>query len=146
MKIAKEVLAAETLAEFDFSNFDEDHRMDEGEWRQMLEVGFVATYVARNEEGEIAAIIVLKRPSIEVGVWYFYSVAVAEKYRKMKLATRIFYEAIKAEIPFGIINSHCHIDNQASISLHKSLGFIPIQYVTDFYGEFGDAILWKRAR
>jgi ribosomal protein S18 acetylase RimI-like enzyme len=71
---------------------------------------------------------------------------VSEKYRKMGLATRLFNEAIKAEIATGFINSHCHIDNAASIGFHKSLGFKPVQYVNDFYGDFEDAILWERAR
>jgi ribosomal protein S18 acetylase RimI-like enzyme len=92
------------------------------------------------------AILFLKSPSVDCGLWYFYSVAVSEKYRKMGLATRLFNEAIKAEIATGFINSHCHIDNAASIGFHKSLGFKPVQYVNDFYGDFEDAILWERAR
>lgn len=145
MKIQKEKLEAKLLAAFDLSNFDESHRMDEEEWTQMLATGYVAMYTAR-EGDELAAILVLKRPSIEVGVWYFYSVAVAENHRKKGLATKLFREAIQAEIPFGFINSHCHIDNEASIGFHKSLGFVPVQYVNDFYGDFEDAILWRRAR
>jgi ribosomal protein S18 acetylase RimI-like enzyme len=146
MKITKELLDADTLANFDLDNFDDNHRMDSEEWGSVLDNGYVAIYTARNESDEIASILVMKRPSVEIGVWYFYSVAVAEKYRKMGLATRMFNEAIKNEISFGFINSHCHIDNEASIGFHKSLGFVPQQYVNDFYGDFEDAISWKRAR
>lgn len=145
MKIQKQSLEAEELAAFDLANFDERHRMDVSGWQAMLAGGYVVIYTARNEQEEIAAILVLKRPSVEVGIWYAYSLAVAEKYRKKHLACRIFEAAIEAEIPSGFINSHCHIDNEASIGLHKSLGFVPIQYVTDLYGECEDAILWKRS-
>jgi ribosomal protein S18 acetylase RimI-like enzyme len=146
MKIEKRQLDAKTLAEFDLANFDENHQMDEGEWTLMLGTGRVVTYIARDEQEEVAAILVLKAPAVEIGVWYFYSVAVSEKSRRSGIATKLFREAIKAEISFGFINSHCHIDNTASIGFHKSLGFVPVQYVNDFYGDFEDAILWKRAR
>jgi ribosomal protein S18 acetylase RimI-like enzyme len=146
MRIEKETLGAETLSSFDLDNFDENHRMDTEEWTAMLGTGYVAMYTARDEAGELAAVLVLKTSSIDTGRWYFYSVAVADKYRKMHLATRIFNEAISSEIAVGVINSHCHIDNEASIGLHKSLGFKAIQYVNDFYGDYEDAILWERAR
>jgi ribosomal protein S18 acetylase RimI-like enzyme len=89
---------------------------------------------------------VLKTASVDVGLWYFYSVAVSEKYRKMRLGTRLFNEAIKNELVVGLINSHCHIDNEASIAFHKSLGFKAVQYVPDFYGDYEDAIMWERSR
>ncbi len=146
MKIQKEQLEPTLLAQFDLANFDDSHRMDEDEWSHMLATGYVATYTARNDDDELAAILVLKTSSVDTGRWYFYSVAVEEKFRKLHLATRIFNEAIRAEIAVGIINSHCHIDNAASIGFHKSLGFKAIQYVNDFYGDFEDAILWERAR
>jgi ribosomal protein S18 acetylase RimI-like enzyme len=146
MKINKEQLKAKVLARFDLENFEENHRMDEEEWTHSLSSGYCAIYTARNEDNEIVAILFLKSPSVDCGLWYFYSVAVSEKYRKMGLATRLFNEAIKAEIATGFINSHCHIDNAASIGFHKSLGFKPVQYVNDFYGDFEDAILWERAR
>ena len=146
MRIEKEQLDAETLAAFDFANFDENHRMDEEEWKSMLGSGYVAIYTARTEEDELAGILVLKTASVNVGLWYFYSVAVSEQYRKMGLATRLFKEAIGAEIATGNIQSHCHIDNTESIGFHKSLGFKPIQYTNDFYGDYEDAIMWERAR
>jgi ribosomal protein S18 acetylase RimI-like enzyme len=146
MKIQKEIIDAATLAAFDLENFDENHRMDEGEWTLMLGTGRVCIYTARDEQEGIAAILALKAPAIEVGLWYFYSVAVSEKYRRMNLGTRLFHEAIDSEIATGKINSHCHVDNEASIGFHKSLGFHAVQYVPDFYGDYEDAIMWERMR
>jgi ribosomal protein S18 acetylase RimI-like enzyme len=146
MKIQKETIDAATLAAFDFQNFDEIHRMDEGEWKQMLSNGYVAQYVARDEEQNVAGILILKTASVNCGMWYFYSVAIDQKYRRMNLGTRMFHEAIGAEIPTGKINSHCHVDNEASISFHESLGFHAVQYVPDFYGDYEDAIMWERVR
>lgn len=146
MKIQKETVGPEILAAFDLDNFDELHRMDADEWGQVLSGGSVAIYTATDNDGTIAAILVIKRPIVEIGVWYLYSVAVADGHRKAGIATKLFYEAIQAEIPFGFINSHCSIDNLPSIRFHKSLGFVPVQYVNDFYGDFKDAILWRRAR
>lgn len=146
MKIEKESLDPKVLAAFDEENFDEDQRMDDDEWSQMLNHGYVAVYVARAKDKEVAAILVLKTSSVDTGAWYFYSVAVREKYRKMRLAQGIFHHAIAAEIAFGVIVSHCHVDNAASIALHKSLGFKPAGYVPDFYGDFKDAIQWERPR
>ena len=144
MKIQKEKLEAKTLAAFDLANFDESHRMDEDEWNQMLDSGYVAIYTARNEQNEIVAILALKTSSSNTGMWYFFSVAVSEQYRKMKLGTRLFNEAVRDENVTGRINSHCHIDNTASIGFHQSLGFKPIQYTNDFYGDYEDAIMWER--
>jgi ribosomal protein S18 acetylase RimI-like enzyme len=143
VKITKETIEAVELARFDHENFPEGIRMDEEEWEKGMVNGYCAVYVARNEREEMAANLVIKTSSIDVGVWYFYSVAVAEKYRRMGLAKRIFHEAIKSEFATGIINSHCHVDNEPSIALHKSLGFKAIQYVPDFYGDCEDAILWE---
>lgn len=144
MEIQKETISAAELAAFDFENFDEHHRSDEEEWKAILSNGYVPIYTARTEQGEIAAILVLKTSKVQRLRWYFYSVAVAEKYRKMRLATRIFNHAVSAEPVIGRINSHCHIDNQASINLHLSLGFNVVQYVPDFYGDFEDAFLWEK--
>jgi ribosomal protein S18 acetylase RimI-like enzyme len=146
MRIAKEIVEAKVLAEFDLANFPENHRMDEGEWEKMLSTGYIATYTAKTEKGEVAAILVLKSSSVDYQRWYFYSVSVDARYRKMRLATRIFNEAIREEIVVGVINSHCHIDNEASIRFHKSVGFNPVQYVPDFYGDYEDAIMWERQR
>jgi ribosomal protein S18 acetylase RimI-like enzyme len=146
MKIAKEMVDPEILAQFDIENFEENHRLSKDEWVKMLGIGYVAIYTARNEDNELAAVLALKTSSVNTGRWYFYSIAVSEKYRKMKLATRLFTEAIEAEISFGSINSHCHIDNVASIGFHTALGFAPIQYVNDFYGDYEDAIMWERRR
>ena len=146
MKFQKEQLDSSVLADFDLSNFDENHRMDAEEWDKTLGTGYVPIYTVRDEGGDLVAVLVLKSPAVEVGLWYFYSVAVVEKHRKSGIASKLFYYAIGEEISFGFINSHCHIDNTASIGFHKSLGFTPIQYVNDFYGDFEDAIMWKRAR
>lgn len=146
MKLAKEMLDTVTLAAFDLINFDESHRMDEGEWKQVLGSGYVAIYTARDEQNDIVAILALKTSSVDTGCWYLFSVAVAAKYRKMKLASRLFNKAIMDEISVGVISSHCHIDNVASIGFHKSLGFTSVQYVNDFYGDFKDAIMWARSR
>jgi ribosomal protein S18 acetylase RimI-like enzyme len=146
MLLQREVLDNVTLAEFDEVNFEESHRMDYDEWAQMLSCGINIIYTARTEQNEIAAILVLKTASEDVGIWYFYSVAVAEKFRKCGLGTRLFKQAIAETISGGLINSHCHVDNIASIGFHKSLGFKAVQYVPDFYGDFEDAVLWERAR
>ena len=146
MKIQKEVLIDVLLAYFDDVNFDEHHKMDEEEWRQMLSNGYVAIYTARDEQNDLAAVLVLKSSSVNTGMWYFYSVAVNEQYRKMGLGTRLFEIATESEISTGIINSHCHVDNVVSINFHQSLGFKVVQYVPDFYGDFQDAIMWERRR
>ena len=147
MLIQKETLEPSVLAAFDLANFDESHRMDEEEWQQMLSSGYVAMYTIRNEQDELVAVIVLKTDGkILTDRWYFYSVAVSEQYRKMHLATKLFQHAIGAAIACGSINSHCHVDNIASIKFHQSLGFRAIQYVPDFYGDYEDAILWERPR
>jgi ribosomal protein S18 acetylase RimI-like enzyme len=142
--IAKEVLEPSILAAFDLANFDESHRMDEEEWRQMLSNGYVATYVARVKE-EIAGILVLKTSSISTGLWYFYSVAVAEQFRRHRIAENLYATATEYEKVSGKINSHCHVDNAASIGLHKALGFKASQYVPDFYGDYEDAIMWEQS-
>jgi ribosomal protein S18 acetylase RimI-like enzyme len=144
MQLQKESLTPLTLAIFDSENFDEHHAMDAAEWRQMLSNGYVAMYTARNDAGELAAVLALKTASVNVGLWYLHSVAVSEKYRKMRLGTRLFNEAIENEIAVGLINSHCHIDNKASITFHKSLGFKVVQYVPDFYDDCEDGILWSK--
>ena len=144
MQIQKEQLDAKTLAQFDFDNFDENHRIDETEWEQVLSNGYVPIYVARTEQNEIAGILIFKTSKVFKTRWYFYSVVIAEKYRRMGLASRIFYDAVRCESVLGKMNSHCHIDNEASIALHNSLGFNIIQYVPDFYGDFEDAFLWVK--
>jgi ribosomal protein S18 acetylase RimI-like enzyme len=146
MKIIKVDIDPVVLAQFDLDNFPEDIRMDEDEWKAATSNGYCAVYFAQNEQNEVAGVMVLKTSTIDTGMWYFYSVAVADKYRRMGLAKRLFHEAVKAEIATGIINSHCHVDNESSIALHKSLGFKAIQYVPDFYGDCEDAILWSRPR
>lgn len=146
MNISKEAIEPSVLAQFDLDNFDEEVRMDEEAWKQAIANGYCAVYVARNEQEEIAAVLVLKTSTVNTGSWYFYSVAVAEKYRKMGLSTRMFNEAIRGEVAYGFINSHCHVGNDASIALHKSLSFTAIEYVPDFYGACEDAILWRRQR
>jgi ribosomal protein S18 acetylase RimI-like enzyme len=146
MYLAKESLDAVTLAKFDFENFEESHRMDASEWQQMLSNGRVEIYTARTEKDQLVAVLVLKTSSVETERWYFYSIAVTEKFRKLRLATKLFHLAIENEIAVGVINSHCHVDNEASIALHKSLGFKTVQYVTDFYGDYEDAIMWERPR
>ena len=142
--IAKEVLEPSILAAFDLANFDESHRMDEEEWRQMLSNGYVAVYVARVKE-EIAGISVLKTSSASTGMWYFYSVAVAEQFRRHHIAENLYAIATENEKVSGKINSHCHVDNTASIALHKALGFKPFQYAPDFYGDYEDAIMWEHS-
>lgn len=146
MKIVKVDVDPVILARFDLENFEEDVRMDEDEWRTATSNGYCAVYFAQNEQNELAGVLVLKTSTVDTGAWYFYSVAVIDKYRRMGLASRLFHEAIGAEIASGIINSHCHVDNESSVALHKSLGFKAIQYVPDFYGDCEDAILWSRPR
>lgn len=134
------------LADFDLQNFEENHRMDYEEWQSMFKTGEVVVYSARTEQLELAALMVLKTTLIDCGMWYFYSIAVAEQYRGMSFGTRLFNKAIESEIATGIITSHCHIENVASIAFHKSLGFRAIEYVPDFYGDYEDAIMWSRPR
>lgn len=143
MVTGKEALSAAVLAAFDAANFNEKLAIDEDGWSSILNSGHVGVFTARDEKNELVAVLVLKTSSVPTGRWYFYTVGVAEKYRKMNLASRLFHEAVRSEQVAGIINSHTHIDNIASIQLHKSLGFRPIQYVTDFYDDFEDAILWE---
>lgn len=144
MRLEKETLDVETLEAFDYQNFGRNHRMTAEEWEQMLSTGRVAIYTLRDAAEELVSVLVLKTSSIDVSLWYFYSIAVAREHRKKGWATFLFNEVVKAEKVTGIINSHCHIDSVASIALHRSLGFKVIQYVNDFYGDSEDAILWKR--
>jgi ribosomal protein S18 acetylase RimI-like enzyme len=142
MQFQKEQLDAATLAAFDFDNFDEHHRCDEVEWEAIFSNGHVPIYTARDENGIVAAIAVFKTSKHHKTRWYFYSIAVAENYRRQGLAKDLFYHVLGAEPILGKLNSHCHIDNEASIALHRALGFNIIQYVPDFYGDFEDAFLW----
>lgn len=145
MKLQIEQLTAKTLAEFDSLTFKESHAMNEEDWQHVLDTGIVVIWTARLDEGELAAVCVLKA-SKGVSLWYCYSIAVDPKYRGMRLGSRIYRKAIENTVSDGKIQAHCAVDNLESIHLHTAVGFKPIQYVPDFYDDYEDGILWERNR
>jgi ribosomal protein S18 acetylase RimI-like enzyme len=80
------------------------------------------------------------------GIGYLYSNAVLSQYRRQHIGENLANWRMTALLGAGIctFQAHTRLDNQASANLLMKLGFRPIQYVTDFYDDNIDAILWSK--
>jgi len=80
------------------------------------------------------------------GVGYLYSNAVLPEYRNKGIGSSLLSVRCERLMDLGCktIQAHTKLDNKASASLLRKASFIPIQYVTDFYDDNIDAILWSK--
>jgi ribosomal protein S18 acetylase RimI-like enzyme len=82
------------------------------------------------------------------GIGYLYSSAVVPEARRLGIGERMVRKRIELleDLGCAVIQAHTRIENEPSQNMLRKCGFLPIQYVTDFYDDFEDAILWERAR
>jgi ribosomal protein S18 acetylase RimI-like enzyme len=81
------------------------------------------------------------------GVGYLYSNAVLPLHRRKGLGQLMFDYRFRYLENHGcsIIQANTKTDNEESGNLLLKNGFKPVQYVTDFYDDNIDAILWSRS-
>jgi ribosomal protein S18 acetylase RimI-like enzyme len=81
------------------------------------------------------------------GVGYLYSNAVLPEYRGRGIGIKMVQTRVSRLETIGcrLIQAHTTLDNRASAYVLKKCGFIPVQYVPDFYRDNVDAILWSRS-
>ena len=135
---------AKTLALWDSSCFEKD-AMELEDWNSVLASPTTVFYASVGED--LAGCAVAKWTTFGIG--YLYSNAVLKSYRNMGLGSMLLLNRIaylQAEKENYIIQAHTRVDNISSGSLLKKHGFLSISYVTDYYDEFEDAILWELKR
>jgi ribosomal protein S18 acetylase RimI-like enzyme len=131
--------AAKILAEFDALCFDAEGLSEEG-WEKVLESNAYACKAV--EGGKIVGVAVAK---YSAGIAYLYSSAVLPEFRGQGIGIWLVRDRMNFVETFASkVQAHTRIDNFASQRMLKKCGFLAIQYVTDFYGELEDAILWER--
>jgi ribosomal protein S18 acetylase RimI-like enzyme len=131
--------AAKILAEFDALCFDAEG-MSEEEWAKVLESNAYACKAV--EGGKIVGVAVAKYAA---GIAYLYSSAVLPEFRGQNLGCWMVNDRLQfLETVASKVQAHTRIENFASQRMLKKCGFLAIQYVTDFYGDLEDAILWER--
>lgn len=79
------------------------------------------------------------------GMGYLYSNAVLPEFRNMKIGSTMTVQRMTELHALGCrtIQAHTRLDNEASAYLLRTYGFSEKSYVTDFYGDNNDAILWS---
>ncbi len=131
---------AKDLAAFDEVCFG-DEGMSAEEWLQVLDEKSVVFRHERN--GNTVAIGVAKW---DAGIGYLYSVATLPEFRKQGIAAKLTANRLEFLRGAGCVRvqAHTRIGNEASQAGLRKAGFVAIQYVTDFYGDFEDGILWEK--
>jgi ribosomal-protein-alanine N-acetyltransferase len=78
------------------------------------------------------------------GIGYLYSNAVIADYRRKGVGSALLNFRLTELKKAGcsIVQAHTKLDNVESQALLRKTGFVPIQYVTDFYDDNVDAIFW----
>lgn len=130
------------LAKLDAEVFGTE-AMDQDEWQLFFDQKpcFTVNWITVEDKIIGAAVMTF---SLKAGIAYLYSNAVLEEYRGKGFGK----ELINARINFlgmacAKIQAHTRVNNLASIKLLLNTGFESLQYVTDFYGDCEDAILWE---
>lgn len=130
---------AAVLADFDKKCFAQDG-MTEEEWAKVIANN--AYVCCAIEQPGIVGVAVAKYAA---GIAYLYSSAVLPEYRGQNIGCWMVSDRIDYLSTFvSKVQAHTRIENFASQRMLKKCGFVPIQYVTDFYGDLEDAILWER--
>jgi len=80
------------------------------------------------------------------GVGYLYSSAVVPDARRLGIGERMVQKRLEFLKLKGchLVQAHTRTENSASQAMLTKCGFDAVQYVTDFYDDFEDAILWSR--
>lgn len=132
-----------TLAEFDSLCFGSE-AMSESDWEKVFENENSYVFV-HNPDGIVTGIAVAR---YDAGIGYLYSNAVHPDHRGKGIGTYLVamrLEFFKQEHHrCARVQAHTRIGNKASQAVLAKCGFEPIQYVTDFYDDFEDGILWEK--
>lgn len=131
---------AVTLAAWDKKCLDHD-AMTEEDWIAVL--SSLATVFYASINGDLVGCAVAKWTGFGIG--YLYSSAVLADYRGNGIGSQL----VKARVQYlwtkniARVQAHTRVDNLASGAMLYKCGFTAIQYVTDFYGDYEDGILWQ---
>lgn len=128
----------DSLYEYDRLCFEE---RDREEWDKAL-VGSWSISTQMDETGEMRGIGVTKWAA---GVGYIYSSAVHPDYQGRGIGTKLV--ATMTEFlakQCKVIQAHTRVENIASQRTFEKCGFTAVQYIPDFYDDYGDGILWEK--
>ncbi len=131
------------LAELDKTCFEKD-KMTEREWEKFFkhEKNFFLVWAKDNETKALVGVALIIFGI--AGIAYLYSNAVLPSYRKKGIGTELLARRISFIKNIATkIQTHTRANNTESTRILKASGFIPIQYVIDFYGEFEDGVLFE---
>jgi len=80
------------------------------------------------------------------GIGYLYSSAVVPEARRLGLGEKMVFKRLEILKQKGcvLVQAHTRTENEASQKMLAKCGFVAIQYVTDFYDDCEDAILWEK--
>lgn len=130
------------LDKIDRECFNEDVRMDATEWAAVFDSQCRVFYVL-NESNKVVGAAVIKMTTF--GLAYLYSTAVLPNYRKQGVGESLLLHRLNflRSQGFRRVQAHTRVDNEIGGGLLEKFGFIPTEYVPDFYGDFQDGILWQ---
>jgi ribosomal protein S18 acetylase RimI-like enzyme len=113
------------------------------EWEDALTE--LATVFFAKVGSHIVGAAVCKYTMFNIG--YLYSTAVLQGYRRMGIATELLQQRIDylcaGDRNCRIIQAHTRASNIASGRLLQKHNFKAIEYITDYYGDFEDGVLWQ---
>src|ERR1035437_2328254 len=129
-----------------------EEAMNYKEWLKVTRVDVVPIIVCA-WQGDIEALSIVNtdfrgmtvaRYAARIG--YLYSIAVIPEARRTGLGERMVQKELAClkELGCVLVQAHTRTENEASQKMLAKCGFSPIQYVTDFYDDMEDAILWSR--
>lgn len=133
--------AVDVLARFDKICFAKDG-MSKSDWEAALSLNSYAC-CAIDQVGTVGVAVA----KFGAGIGYLYSSAILPEYRRKGFGKALTEHRIDVLSKIGChkIQAHTRLDNEASEAMLISCGFGAIQYVTDYYDDFEDAVLWERA-
>jgi ribosomal protein S18 acetylase RimI-like enzyme len=80
------------------------------------------------------------------GIGYLYSSAVVPECRRLGIGERMVLRRLEILKEKGctLVQAHTRTENEASQKMLSKCGFFAVQYVTDFYDDCEDGVLWQR--
>lgn len=132
------------LAELEKASFEPGDQIKQREWAKLLH--FSVFYACAAKVGDViagAAVVV-----VAAGIGYLYSYAVIPEWQRRGIGSRLLKQATEVCKDKGKcvkIQAHTRTHNLPSQTLLIKAGFVAVQYVTDYYADFEDGVLWEKA-
>ena len=98
--------------------------------------------IAENGGGEVVGMIHCIRSRPDPRLWYYGDLSVRPDYRRRGIATQMIRAAMRRLSEMGAKTLRCYVDddNEASLALHRSLGFAEKPYETFTCGSGTDLV------